>query len=481
MTDKPLIVDLHCHPNLKSFNSGHPNPSKDMWEKIYHRTDHHRFAKRLSDQSPHVLKESQCNLYGMGEAGLRVFNISLYPIERGFINLRNVPNWLIGNKKQEMMQEVITGFEIDRIRYLKKHVDYYEELNAEYAYVRDTTGVSPDRKWEFRIANNYKELTSNLKKDNVLSAIMSIEGAHVFGTGTEASEAMDETDLSILLIERIKAVKNWEYPPFTINLAHHFWNQLSGHATSFKLPVSAMVNQNKGKDRGITPLGWIAIREMLSLRNGKRILIDAKHMSALARIQYYHFIEHYNYINPHDRIPIIYSHAAMNGFNTIDSSIKEPDNAAKTRHHRLYKWSINVSNEEARIIHRSGGLIGLMMDKGNLGGLKTVRDITAIEDIQQQKDEFCKLFWENAFQIVKAIGDASGWDTVALGTDYDGTITHIDPYESALKLPEFAADLTAYLEKTGYKEELWYHLTPAKLVRKIFSENAMRFYEEFFV
>ena len=34
-----MIIDLHCHPNLKSFNSGYPKPLVNMWEKIQHKID----------------------------------------------------------------------------------------------------------------------------------------------------------------------------------------------------------------------------------------------------------------------------------------------------------------------------------------------------------------------------------------------------------------------------------------------------------
>src|SRR5690606_13236552 len=220
--------------------------------------------------------------------------------------------------------------------------------------------------------------------------------------------------------------------------------------------------------------------ELLSRENGPRILIDTKHMSVAARKEYYEFIGHYNYINPADRIPIICSHTGMNGFSTLDRSIKEKDVPAKMKSHRLYRWSINLSNEEVRIIHESKGLIGLMMDRGMLGGFDAVQKIAAIEDKERQRSEYCKLFWDNAFQVIKAIEHRSAWDCLALGTDFDGTITHMDPYETSAKIPDFKNDLIKFLENTRYQEDLWFTYTPKDLVRKIMQENAMRFYSEFF-
>lgn len=480
MSKEIITVDLHCHPNLKSFNSGQPEPAINMWQKVHHKMES-KFAQTIKEASSQVLKESQANLYSLAEGNVRVFNVSLYPIERGFLHLRNIPKILMGKDRINTLHEVLTGFSAARITHLKKHADYFDDLLAEYHYVFNGQGKSPDGRWEFMMVNNYKELSQALKKDNTLIGILSIEGAHVLGTGSAMNEGLSQAELLKLLTENIKTIKNWEVPPFSINLSHHFWNHLCGHAASFKPPINAVVNQNKGKGKGITEAGWHVIRELLSRENGKRILIDVKHMSAEGRKEYYNFISNYNSVNPADAIPVIFSHAGVNGYATIDSSTKENDTAAKNREHRFHRWSINISNEEARIIHQSKGLIGLMMDRGILGGKKTIEKIASIEDDRKKRQEYSKLFWDNAFQIVKAVDDVTGWDAVAYGSDFDGTITHMEPYESSAKLPLFHEDLINYLEQNKYREELWYGFTPRQLVQKIMSENAMQFYKRFFV
>jgi microsomal dipeptidase-like Zn-dependent dipeptidase len=480
MTKEILTVDLHCHPNLKSFNSGYPNPVRNMWDNIHHKIEGD-FAKVIEGASQHVLKESQSNLDSLAAGNVRVFQVSLYPTERGFLHMRNVPKWLVGKKRINILQEVITGYDGDCITHLKKHYNYFEDLEREYAFVHAQQGKSPDGKSEFVLVNSYAELELALQDKNKLIGIMTIEGAHVLGTGSPQTDKLSAEELKKQLTENIQAIKRWEYPPFMINLAHHFWNHLSGHAKSFKRPINGLVNQNKGRDKGITEAGWQVVRELLSRENGKRILIDVKHMSVAARKEYYAFISNYNYVNPNDRIPIVCSHAGVNGYSTMDASVKESDLMVKSRNHRFYRWSINVSNEEVRIIHQSGGLVGLMMDRGMLGGLDVVKRISEIQDAKKQRQEFARLFWDNAFEMVEAVGEKSGWDVVAIGTDFDGTITHMNPYESAAKFPLLQQDLIEYLEHNHYKEELWFGYTPVELVEKMMSGNAMRFYKEFFV
>ena len=475
-----IIIDLHCHPNLKTFNSGYPTPVANIWDAVQHKIDS-KLAKSVSDLAAHIHMESQCNLDAMVAGNMRVFQLSLYPTERGFLHLRNVPTVLLGKKRINIVQEVVTGYSAESIAEQKKHYKYFEDLQAEYQYVVNQQGKSPDGKNEFVIVNNYTELEKALQKKNTYIGIITIEGAHVLGTGAPETDSLSKEALTKQLTDNINTIKKWKNPPFIINLSHHFWNHLAGHAKSFKRPINSIVNQNKGKNKGITEAGWHVIRELLSTNNGKRILIDTKHMSIASRKEYYAFISNHNYVNPNQKIPIISSHACANGYKTMDSSIKEADLIVKARKSRLFKWSINISDEEAKIIHDSEGLIGLMVDKGNMGGIDLIKEISEIKDNAKQRKAFAHLFLDNAFQLVKAVGEKSGWNMIAFGSDFDGTITHMDPYPTVAELPTFQQDLINYLEEKKYQKDWWFGYTPKEIVEKIFYKNAMDFYKKFFV
>lgn len=475
-----MIIDLHCHPNLKTFNSHYPKPTANMWDAVYHNIDN-KLAESINKLSAHIAKESQCNLYNMVEGNVRVFQISLYPTERNFLHVRNIPSVLLGKKRINIVQEVVTGYGATSIAHQKTHYNYFEDVIAEYEYVINQQGKSPDGKYEFEIVNNYDELQKALEKNNTYIGIITIEGSHVFGTGAPDTHLIPKPQLVDQLTKNIQTIKKWKFPPFMINLSHHFWNHLSGHATSFKNPVNKLVNQNKGKNKGITEEGWHVIKEMLSTKNGKRILIDTKHMSVASRKEYYSFIENHNYINSNHKIPIVVSHACANGFKSLTSSIGQLDTATKSKKSRLYKWSINISDEEAKIIHDSEGLIGFMMDKGNLGGTDLIKKLSLIKDADKLKQAYLHLYLDNIFQLVKAIGQKSGWDIIAFGSDYDGTITHIDPYPTSAKLPTFRNDLIDYLEKNQYEKEYWYGYTAEELIDKMMFKNAMDFYKKFFI
>lgn len=480
MSKNDFMVDLHCHPNIKAFHSGHPKPTRNLWETIEHEYTDNTFMRAIKNNSKHILKKSQCNFDALIAGNVRAINLSLYPMEHGFLRLRDVPGLVIG-KNSHKLTSYITGMDLKKVEWLHKtDVRYFDDLQAEYEYVRDGQGPSPDGKHAYKCVKNYKELKDILDNEpNTIAVIMSIEGAHAFGSGYDASEKIPIDEHKAILTENIQKVKDWEFPPFTVTLAHHFWNQLCGHATSIKPPVNGLVNQNKGKDRGITELGRHAIRQMLSRENGPRMLIDVKHMSVEARKEYYGFIRNYNFLNPEDKIPVIASHAGVNGYKDLNTSIRKKDTLKKSKKSTFHKWSINLNNEEIRIISESDGLVGVMMDKGLLGGVDHINKISD-QSVEKQRVEFCKLIWQNMFQMVEAVGDIKAWDVPAIGTDYDGTITHIDPYDTAAEMPQLQEDMISLLEETKLHQELWYDYNPKQLVSKIMNGNAMAFYKKYY-
>ena len=156
--------------------------------------------------------------------------------------------------------------------------------------------------------------------------------------------------------------------------------------------LQSFCNQKKGLDTGFTSLGKKVLHELLSSKNGKRILIDIRHMSIEARLEYYSLVKKHNKKNPNDRIPIISSHTAVNGFDTIQKSIEKKDNMQKVNSSDFFSWGINLSKEEIRIIHESNGIVGVILDKGRHAGTKKLKRINAIKNKYIQKQAFLELY-----------------------------------------------------------------------------------------
>ncbi len=479
----PFFTDIHLHVTLKSSNSGHPKPMYNIWEDFDHLIPQYRTARYVSRNSLEIAKYTQANLYKLAKGKVRVFFNSLYPIERGFINLRNIPKALTRNKVQHELIGLLTGMSADRVAHLKKNTDYFKEVHEEYEYFKSQQGLSPDKQHRFEIAKNFNHLKEILKDKTALSSIVTIEGAHVFLDKKMLSGKLTRGEMKVAVKNNIESIKQWEHPPFIVNVAHHFYHGFCGHAKSFfKIEIAeGLLNQKRGLDLGINGLGTKIMTEMLSNSNGKRIHIDTKHMSLKARKEYYKWLRGYNYINKNNNIPIICSHTGASGYKTMKGNMLTKDNTSKKNEGYLFRWTINISDEEIRLIHESKGLIGIMVDKTKLGGGKFYAALSKAKDDVAIKDLFMKILWDNIFQIIHAIGDKSAWDIITIGSDYDGAIQHIDYYDSADKMPDLFDDMRDFIEKNNYQKDLWFDYEPVEILNKIFQKNTMDFCERYFV
>ncbi|HEY8402554.1 MAG TPA: membrane dipeptidase [Cytophagaceae bacterium] len=475
-----FIVDFHCHATLRALNTIPSNGIRNIWEKTYNQELPSKVGRWARFQTREIAKESQTNLYSYAQNNTRVVFDSLYPVEKNWFKIRKMPGYIVGDRAQEEIMLVAFGIEKKRLRQLKNHQDYFQELLECYEFLLNGQGCSPDEQYCYKLVRNYRELSRILKKEpHTIAIIITIEGAHALGSGIGDNLAPNHTSHRQMLSENICKIKEWEFPPFCINLAHHFWNQLSGHARSLKPPINLVFDQYLGLNTGITELGWHVVENLLTRNNGRRILIDIKHMSVQARKEYYRFVVTHNNLYPDDKIPIICSHTGVSAFETMDESIKVKDINRKSTGSYYNNWSINLSDEEIKIIYQSGGIIGVMLDKGVIAGPDTLKFIRSMSGMERKK-AFLKLILDTVFHIVQVCEDKTGWDIICIGSDYDGLITHFDDYKTAASLPTLQENLTDYLKNTGYRQELWYNYTPEQLMNKLFSQNVLDFMENHF-
>ncbi len=471
-----FYVDIHCHPTMRAFNTTPLAKNRNLWDKTQTDFVPTRVGKWAWKASKDVSKHSQSNFYNCVEGKTRIVFDSLYPIEKGFINFKKSHEFIVGKKAMDTLGVTASGISVERFKEYKASSDYFSELLSQYNFLVSNLGESPCGKYKSRIAKNYTDLIEALNADsNSVNIVLSIEGAHAFGCGTRDTELLSVEELKAKLKKNIEAVKKWEYPPFFITFAHHFWNQLCGHATTLKNAAKIACDQSKGLDLGFTELGEFVLEELLSTKNGKRILIDTRHMSVNARIHYFNYVKKHNQNNPNDLIPLISSHSAVNGFNTLSESVVLKDNSKKKKHTTYCAWSLNISAEEVVAIHESGGIAGVILDKGRHCGINILKNIDKITDLETKKEAFVKMICDNIFFYISSVNKKTAWDVLTIGSDFDGVITHFDCYDEMSKLPELKKDIVNYLTKTNYKKELWFNYSPTELMDKLFTQNAMDF------
>lgn len=383
--------------------------------------------------------------------------------------------------------------------------DYWEEFLLEYQFLKQSNGklhntqvtwmedgkvIEEPIQGRYWIVNNREHFKSILNEhDTDLAIILTIEGGHVF------SLANDETTLpKNIIMDRITALKQMPHPIMFITIAHHFDNGFCGHAHSMMDAMGLVADQTPRMHEGFETkddLGRSVVRHLLDIdeklepQGNRRILIDCKHMSAQTRAEYYEdIVKPYNDAHAqwpkkkqkaHQHIPVLFSHAAYSGINTLDELIdnapKEHDNWSKDGY---YSWNINVCDDDVRMVHQTDGLIGLVFDQ-RVAGVK-------------QRDNIPKVYWPNIilrhiFDMVDVIflDDRLGikdkrkiWDCICLGTDFDGFIDPITCYPTVLDLPAFAEDLRAALEAQKHTRQIE-TIGVDNLVEKICWENIYNF------
>jgi len=218
---------------------------------------------------------------------------------------------------------------------------------------------------------------------------------------------------------------------------------------------------------------------------GRRILIDVKHFSARSRKDYYdRIIIPYNRANPNDLIPVIASHCGYYGQIQTVSKVDLSYLAGKAANegdddiiHGFYRWNINLCDEDVQVIVESEGLIGLSFDQ-RIMGEKNVKN-KSIE------------YWIDVMgrhivgMVVASINNVAQnperiWNSLCIGTDFDGIIDPLDPFSTSEKFGVFKTELRRFLETIAQRHGSYLFLngnpfTPDQVVEKIAYRNAHDF------
>ena len=510
-------IDIHCHSSMRPFMA-HPT-LKD--HKIMGDFDFIVESKLLNDLKglleniTHIKLHTQSNIDNLYRGKVRVAFVSISPMEKGFciINQLEKPKGLLAkllkSKKNdktisEKVINALTGFytkDIDKVKY--KVEDYFTEcympelnyLTSFDGQVRNIDGNT----YTIKIPKNSNELISNLDDDSIMNLIITVEGAHSFGPAPSNEDLINnqvlkhsdtseiDQELCEIFKQNITILKQHNFPPFFVSLNHHFWNKLGGHARSITKMIAGVISQDEGLNAPLNENGKTIIRELLGTHNGKRILIDIKHMSPRCRRDFYTLLDNEFYEN---KIPIIASHTGIvSKWQTLQKMIGVNDDDELTNNRNfLHEQTINICQEDIERIHDSKGIIGIQLDEKRIMGHKTLQKLKLRHS--NNTNIYCEILWANIFQIVRVINKKTAWDIIAIGSDYDGMINHLDLYPSEAEFEILKKDLKSYLNNTqgidtkGFNldefskaelNRLSFGYSVDELLDKICSQNALNF------
>ncbi|ESU24613.1 hypothetical protein FEDK69T_05340 [Flavobacterium enshiense DK69] len=470
------FIDIHCHPTMKPY--GHSFPAKENSTSLNQKNciwyyDPPNFFKKLIDLLGGFVKYRQSSLSAAGFGNAGVVFASLYPFERGFFD-----NKFGTGDFNDILVNFVTSVGDKRIDYIQSITDYFPDLENEYAYLKQLSGKTiklADRaNYQYVLARNATDVEIALDQDttddlnaNCIAVIVTIEGGHVFGTGIDP---VNHPAQESYVLGNIDKIKNWEHRPFFITLAHHFYNELCGHAHSLTGPIKIAVNQEYGVNSGFTALGKKAVERLLDNTDNKRILIDIKHMSRKSRLEYFDILDT-NYAG--QDIPVIVSHGAVIG--------NERDK------HLFLQDDINFYDDEILKVAQTNGIFGIQLDE---------RRIAAPGDYELRKSHgllrrkvlyhSSVLVWRQIQHIAELL-DSKGmfaWSIQTIGSDYDGIINPINGYWTAEDFPTLSDYLIKqahnYMTAKSSQLNVINRIEPEEIVDRVMGDNAYNFIKRYY-
>jgi microsomal dipeptidase-like Zn-dependent dipeptidase len=479
-------VDLHCHPSLKPYSKSFKYPPTKINELDSNRKNSiwnyspptvlEKFVNRLVT----LTKFTQTDMSTLARSGSKVVVISLYPFEKHFLSKR-VLGW---KGLTDVLVNLAASISQKRIDYVLSHNDYYEDLVSEYEFYTqlDNQVQRIDGIWyTYRVIKSFSEIESNSRDETenkkIINLIVTIEGGHSFNTGLDMNKNTGNREE---VISNVKKIKSWEHLPLFITFAHHFYNELCGHARSISIKV-LRDNQNRGLDTGITDLGMEVLKLLLDNTNGKRIPVDVKHMSKTSRKMYYDLLDT-EYAT--EDIPIVASHGAANGRRSLIQS-EATDYPDRIEH--FNNIDINFYDDELIRIAKSNGLIGFQLDERRIGSKKAIkksRVLFVYKSKQLRKKSL--LVWRQIEHVAEVL-DAEGlfcWGIQSIGSDFDGIVNPIKGIWTAENIKDLAEELlkhaNSYMESNRQNFNPFNRITSQSIVERVLRLNTMDFIKRYY-
>ncbi len=485
MSQYDFYVDLHCHPAMKpfgkSFNKKNRKNSTKLSDRssIWHQQTPNIFKKIINTLGS-LTKFTQSDCTTLFKGGVHVVCASLYPLEKGFVK-----NKLGQNMISDIPLNLLTGIGDKRIDYLQNLDSYFKDLEEEYQFYQQLDGVvvkvDNQHKVRYKIVRSYDEILSyvdtNPNSDVItICLLLTIEGMHVLDCGLYGANSSSDINL---LKENTDKIKNWQHSPFFVTLAHHFWNELCGHAKSLVGIADCVTNQEYGIGEGFTEKGKIILHQLLENKNGKRILIDIKHMSVKAREEYYQILKE-EYAS--ENIPIIISHGAMNGL----TSPTNPSLSSIKTGRFFYKEDINFYDSEIVEVAQSGGIMGLQMDERRLISREALKNVKRSIRRHMLLHYRSEIVWNQIKHIAEVLDkhNLPAWNNIAIGSDYDGIIDPLNGFWTASEMDLLASYLERhaenYFKDANCPLDRENKILPSEVISRVMSSNALQFLEKHF-
>ena len=474
-------VDIHCHPSLKPYSKSFKYPpikknniDTNRKNSIWHYSPPNSLEKFLN-RIVTLTKFTQTDFTALAKSKTKVVVVALYPFEKHFFGKE-----ILGIKGvTDVMVNLAASISQSRIDYVRSNKDYFTDLMDEYSYylqLHNQVVIIDGLTFTYRLIENYRDIEVNFSQETdskkIINILLSIEGGHSFNTGIDINKNMaSRTEV----LGNIRSIKNWKHHPLYLTLAHHFYNEICGHCRSISIGMLEK-NQNRGLNSDITELGYEVIDLLLNDNDGKRIPIDVKHMSPIARQSYYKLLDT-KYAA--EKIPVIASHACCNG---MRSSIQFNQTDFPEHNEWFCNIDINFYDDELVRIAKSNGILGIQLDERRIGSKEAINDSKVFfPNKRKQLRNKALLVWRQVEHIAEVL-DKQGlfcWGIQSIGSDFDGIVNPINGLWTAENMKDLSEELLnhaqTYLSKNLKSLNNFNRIEAEVIVDYVMQQNAMDF------
>ncbi len=511
--------DFHVHPSLKSqFSKPEDRPAP--WDIItLGFVDPDLLLRFLQCQGINEVVDSQASLSQMIDGNMNLVAIALHPPEMAMMN-----DGLIQKIAADEQTPYINNAKVDAIG---TGDIYFTLLNQELDHLEQHLENHGKKLKLLTTMNEYDAANTD-----TIHAILNIEGPHAFygkRSGKTLPQIMVDFRENFRQFMEERGVKI-----FAMNIAHLQENDFCNHAFGIQVfnPEPFFPQSTGLSNEGL---------EVIEMMKQKNILLDIKHASLFARQQIYQLGWH------GQNWPLVCTHAGFTGIPSVNRRLfmlhhrKFGKGFLRVKHYKpighimgtsFNPCSINLYNDDAKEIIRSGGIIGLSMDQRILGApdelmmptdwpeeiydqeivspgereffrgapagqlpdeaVLKAEDIETTRDRQNYPDFHARHFLNQVFHlflIAPGLGISNDQiaKSICLGSDFDGMINPIDCCKNVSELDNFMKYLVDHFAQweapfaARHSIRISDFITPAKLLENIFYQNGVDFLRKWYV
>ena len=493
MPQSDFTIDLHTHATYKPVGKSYP---KNKFKQSSSVTDKNSMwfynpatvLDKLMNYIGSVTKFSQTNLSAAVYGRTWVLTVALGSIEKWFFNNKAGTGFIA-----DILEDFATELGKPRIDAIQGMQNYFDDLEQEISFLTQMHNKSvtiDGTKYRYIIVKNFTELEQAMLDNDTtiatqspnpinIAIIPSIEGMHVLNCGLDE----DRSPLNLKadpeeIKQHARDIKNFNFKPWFVTFAHHFYNELCGQSLSLRGVVANKCDQKVGLNTGFTPLGKEVLQILLDNSDNKRILIDIKHLSPLGREEFFAIRQ-----TQYPDIPVFISHGVANGLPNRLSTVSLYPELGNT----FNNGEINFYDDELILMAQSGGIIGLQLDERRLANEETIQRVKHSFIRNKIMHYRSELVWKQ-IQYIGELLDANNlpaWSNMCIGSDYDGIVDPINSFWTIEQYPQ----LKSYLERHAFNymqnnasrlKNNFNKIGADTLVQNIFQTNAWNFFSRWF-